>query len=404
MKMRNKLQRGNGLIKREEALMRKAHFLTGLRVLATALVFLVLQLAWGTFGSQEARGDWRTEWDKTVQAARREGQLVLHVSESYDPIFREFQKKFPEIKVITVSGRGSQIAQRVLAERRAGKFLADLYMSGSGTPYRHFYQRGILDPIKPVLLLPEVVDKSKWWRGEHFYHDDEGKYILAFNGVPQSYFAYNTNLVNPKEIKSYWDFLDPKWKGKIVSLDPTMGGAVSGVLTFIYHNPQLGEKFLRRFLTEMDLTATRDGRQLVNWLAVGKFSISALAPPDRVGIYDAQKQGLPVNIFDSRNFKEGIPLSTSSGNMAFFNKAPHPNAAKLAINWLLSREGQIIYQKVNLDKNSLRIDIPKDQYVLPHVRREKGVDYQILAGPGLKDMGSVMKVIREVWKGQKSRR
>ncbi len=374
------------------------------RISATALPLLVALVVLGSLKNSEAQATWQKEWQQTVQAAKKEGKVVLHVSESYEPIFREFQKKFPEIKVITVSGRGSQIAQRVLAERRAGKYLADLYMSGSGTPYRHFYKRGILDPIKPTLLLPEVVDSSKWWRGKHFYHDDEAKYILAFNGVPQSYFAYNTKIVNPKEIKSYWDFLDPKWKGKIVSLDPTMGGATSGVLTFIYHNPELGEKFLRRFLTEMDLTATRDGRQLVNWLAVGKFSISALAPPDRVGIYDAQKQGLPVNIFDSRNFKEGIPLSTSSGNMAFFNKAPHPNAARVAINWLLSREGQIIYQKVNLDKNSLRIDIPKDKYVLRHVRREKGVKYQILAGPGLKDMSSVMKIIRQVWKGRKSKK
>ena len=374
------------------------------RISATALPLLVAILVLGSLKNSEAQATWQKEWQQTVQAAKKEGKVVLHVSESYEPIFREFQKKFPEIKVITVSGRGSQIAQRILAERRAGKYLADLYMSGSGTPYRHFYKRGILDPIKPALLLPEVVDNSKWWRGKHFYHDDESKYILAFNGVPQSYFAYNTKVVNPKEIKSYWDFLDPKWKGKIVSLDPTMGGAVTGVLTFIYHNPELGEKFLRRFLTEMDLTATRDGRQLVNWLAVGKFPISALAPPDRVGIYDAQKQGLPVNIFDSRNFKEGIPLSTSSGNMAFFNKAPHPNAARVAINWLLSREGQIIYQKVNLDKNSLRIDIPKDKYVLRHVRREKGVKYQILAGPGLKDMSSVMKIIRQVWKGRKSKK
>ncbi|NIO06655.1 MAG: extracellular solute-binding protein [Deltaproteobacteria bacterium] len=176
-----------------------------------------------------------------------------------------------------------------------------------------------------------------------------------------------------------------------------MGGAVSGVLTFIYRNPKLGLDYLRRFLTETDLTPTRNGTQLVNWLAVGRYPISAMAPPDRVGIYDAQKQGLPINIFDSRNFKEGIPLSTSSGNVALIKNAPNPNAAKVAINWLLSREGQKVYQKVNLDKNSLRVDIPKDD-VLPHVQRKKGVEYQILAGPGLKELGPVLEVIREVWK------
>ncbi len=384
-------------------MIKQRNLMLRLRTWALALVSMAVLSVLGPQSNLEAQDRWKADWEDTLRAAKKEGRLVLHVSESYEAIFAEFQKKFPAIKVVTVSGRGSQIAQRVLAERRAGKFLADLYLSGSGTPYRHFYKRGNLDPIKPTLVLPEVVDKSKWWRGKHFYHDDEGKYILAFNGVPQSYFAFNTRLVKREMITSYWDFLDPQWKGKIISLDPTMGGAVSGVLAFIYHNPALGEKFLRRFLTEMDLTATRDGRQLVNWLGVGKFSISALAPPDRVGIYDGMKQGLPVNIFDSRNFKEGIPLSTSSGNVALFNKAPHPNAAKVAINWLLSRDGQIIYQKVNLDKNSLRIDIPKDEHVLPHVRRQTGVNYQILAGPGLKDMGKVNRIIREVWKGRKAK-
>ena len=377
------------------------------KLLTLQLLSLLCLLSWTLLTSVQAQSDRQSEWERTLEAAGNEGRVVLNVARRYDEIFRAFQKKYPKIKVVTIGGRGSQIAERVMAERRAGKFLSDIYLSGSGTPYRVFYRRKALDPVKSALILPEVLDQSKWWGGKHFYHDDDNEYILAFNGVPQSYFAYNTNVVNPKEIKSYWDFLDPKWKGKIVSLDPTMGGAVSGVLTFIYRNPKLGLDFLRRFLSEMDITPTRDGRQLVNWLAVGKYPISALAPPDRVNLYDAQKQGLPVNIFDSRNFKEGIPLSTSSGNVALLNKAPNPNAAKVAINWLLSREGQMVYQKVNGDKNSLRIDIPKDD-VLPHVRREKGVDYQILAGPGLKELGPVLEVIREVWKkrrpGKKARK
>ncbi len=367
------------------------------KFLTLQLLTLLCLLSWPLLTSVQAQSDWQAEWEKTLEAAHQEGQVVLNVARRYDQIFRHFQKKYPKIKVITIGGRGSQIAERVMAERRAGKYLSDIYLSGSGTPYRVFYRRRVLASVKSALILPEILDQSKWWGGKHFYHDDDSEYILAFNGIPQSYFAYNTNVVNPKEIKSYWDFLDPKWKGKIVSLDPTMGGAVSGVLTFIYRNPKLGLDYLRRFLSEMDITPTRDGTQLVNWLAVGKYPISALAPPDRVGIYDAQKQGLPVNIFDSRNFKEGIPLSTSSGNLALFDKAPNPNAAKVAINWLLSREGQIVYQKVNHDKNSLRIDIPKDD-VLPHVQREKGVEYQILAGPGLKELGPVLEVIREVWK------
>ena len=255
----------------------------------------------------------------------------------------------------------------------------------------------ILDPVQPTLILPEVVDKLKWWQGRHHYIDDQSAYLFAFNGSTQSFFGYNTNRVNQGDWKSYWDRRNPKWKGKIVSFDPTMGGAVSGVLMFLYHHPQLGPEYIRRILTEMDLTSTRNGPQLVPWLAVGRSSLAALVGPNRAGIYNAREQGLPINTFDSRAFKEGGPLSTSPGNVALFDKAPHPNAAKVAVNWLLSREGQRAYQKFGYDKDSLRIDIPKDN-IPPRVKRMDGVDYQILAGPGFKNMDSINKIVKEVWK------
>ncbi len=354
-------------------------------------------LCWALFGAFSECASGQADWDETLMAAKREGQVALYVSDVYYEVFQEFQEKFPDIKVITVTGRGSQVAQRAMAERRAGKFLADIYIGGSGTVYNIFYAGKVLSPLKPLLVLPEVLDKSKWWGGKHVYHDDEQSFILAFNGNAQTYFSYNTELVSPKGFSSYWDFLDPKWKGKIVSYDPTMGGAVSGVLMFLYHNPKLGLKFINRILKEMDLKATRNSRQLVDWLAVGRYPLAALVGPNRAGIYTAREQGLPVDTFDSSAFKEGGPLSTSNGNVAFFDRAPHPNAAKVAINWLLSREGQQAYQRYGYDKDSLRIDIPKDK-VPSRVRRRDGVDYLVLAGPGFKDMGSINELVKKAWR------
>jgi ABC-type Fe3+ transport system substrate-binding protein len=279
---------------------------------------------------------------------------------------------------------------------QAEKYLADLYLGGSGTAYNILYEAKILDPVKPLLVLPEVLDLSKWWRGKRVYHDDAEGYILAFNGEVQSYFGYNTKLVNPGDFQSYWDFLEPKWKGKIVSYDPTMGGAVSGVLLFLYNNPRLGPGFIRRFLTETELTTSRDSRQIVDWLAVGKFSLTALGGR-RMGLDEAARQGLPVSFFNSKLFQEGAPLSTSNGNVALFNRAAHPNAAKVALNWLLSREGQTAYQKVIPEADSLRIDVPKDHIPLPK-RREDDGDYLVLAGPGFKDTDVVQKIVDEVWK------
>jgi iron(III) transport system substrate-binding protein len=370
-------------------------------MLRSALVLALLALGSSAFPSRlpagEARPGWEAEWDRTLQAARKEGRVVLYATEGSDVVFREFEKKYPDIKVTAVLGRGSQVAQKVMSERRAGKFLADLYLGGSGTAYNVFYDGKVLDPLKPALLLPEVVDGSKWWSGKHIYHDDESQYVLAFDGGVQSYFSYNPKIVNAKEFGSYWDFLNPKWKGKIVSYDPMMGGAVSGALMFFFHQPKLGPEFIRRLLSEMDLVPTRDSHQLVNWLATGKYPIAAMAPPDRIDVYEAKNKGLSVEVFDSSALKEGAPLSTGNGNTALFNRAPHPNAAKVAINWLLSREGQMARQKIDPEKDSLRIDIPKDG-VLPRIRRAPGVEYLMLAGPGFKNMDQIDQLVKDSWK------
>lgn len=323
----------------------------------------------------------------------------MFVPPGEEPLYRLFENKYPGIKVSFIPGGGAERVHRIMSERRAEKYLEDLYIGGGGSQRDILHRAKVLDPIKPALILPEVVDSSKWWGGKHVYLDDEGQHILSFNGIAQTYFHYNTKLVDPREFKSYWDFLNPKWKGKIVAREPLASGT-DGALRFLYHTPEIGPQFLRRFLSEMDLTTTRDNRQFADWLATGRFAISALQSTDRSDLQVAKKQGLPINWFDSRSFKEGVPLSTSSGNMALLNRAPHPNTAKVFINWLLSREGQIAYQKIEGHNDSLRIDIPKDDVPL-HIRRQKGVKYTLLTDPAYLDLEPVRKLVDEVWRSRK---
>lgn len=360
------------------------------------IVFAILLLP-GAVANVQAQSDWRTEWEKTLAAAKKEGRVVIHAGPGQEAFFAEFDKKYSEIKAVYIPGRGGQRIQRVMAERRAGQYLADIVLGGGG-PIRHvFHEQGkVLAPIKPILLLPEVLDQSKWWRGRQIYLDKEGSHIVAFAGITQSYFQYNPGLVNPNEFKSYWDFLDPKWKGKIVIAEPLRPGT-DGVLRFLYHNPEIGPKFLKRLLGQMDVTATRNTQQYLDWLARGKYPIAALWSADRSRIVEAKQKGLPVAWFDSRNFKEGAPLSTTSGNIAMFDRAPHPNAARVLINWLLSREGQIAFQKKRQGRDSLRIDIPKDD-VREDVRRRKGVKYSVLVDPKYMDIDPIRKLVKEVWR------
>jgi iron(III) transport system substrate-binding protein len=348
---------------------------------------------------------WKADWEKTLQAAKKEKQLVLYGSADYEMLFAEFHKKYPEIKITGVFGRGADVAKKFMSERRADRHLADLYVNGMTTGYNVFYKAKALDPIPPLLVLPEVIDQSKWWQGKHHYVDPEGQYLLSINGETRIVVGYNTKLVNPAEIKSYWDLLNPKWKGKIVGYDPTLGGA-GDAMRFFYHHKSLGPEFIKRILTETDIVISSDTRQMGDWLAGGKYALSIFGPISRMDLDVMQIQGLPVSWFEPDHLKEGAYITAGSGGVALINKAPHPNAAKIALNWLLSREGQITYQKLftqgNDGPDSLRIDIPKDK--VPRGNRRPQSDpnrYPSVDRAEWMDQAPIRKFVKEAMEQRK---
>jgi iron(III) transport system substrate-binding protein len=368
-------------------------------LIGTLIVFSIAALPLGhrTIAGESGTG-WQEEWEKTVRAAEQEGQLVLYsLSEVGDLIANGgFQKRFPKIKISVVGARGGEHVSRIMAERRAGKFLADVGNLGNTSPYT-LYQSKALDPIAAAYILPEVKDESKWWQGKPHFIDPEGKYILVYVGAPLFLVGYNTKLVNPSGFKTYWDLLDPKWKGKIVAFDPKAGGFAATRDRFFFHSPELGPPFLRRLYGEMGLTLYARYPQGEDWLAAGKF---ALCLCRHQSISEAKNQGLPVDLVDPGLFKEGVGVETRAKTLVLMNKAPHPNAARVFINWFLSREGQIDFQKTSgkyVDAGaeaSLRIDIPKDD-IPQRNRLNPGVNYVPQWNPDYFDMKPIIKLISE---------
>src|SRR5215831_18737498 len=309
------------------------------------LVFCLCIISLNSSGAADSRPAWQVEWDKTVRAAEEEGALVIYMTQAFEPVFREtFQKKYPKIKVTTATGRGPELSQRIMSERRAEKFAVDLYISGYISPLTVFHRAKILEPIKPLLVLPDVIDPSGWYEGKHHYDDPENRYIFVFEGTPRSgEITFNTKLVNPTEIKSYWDLLSTKWKGKIVSVDPLVSGPISAAQLFFYRQPDLGAEFIRRLHAETDISIVRSNEQMLDWLSAGKYAFG-------IGARDvdtAMMQRLPLAQFLPGSLKEGSSVTAYNGTLSLFNRAPHPNAAKVAVNWLLSREGQTAW----LDSN-----------------------------------------------------
>jgi iron(III) transport system substrate-binding protein len=340
------------------------------------------------------------EWEQTVRAAEKEGQVTVSIG-GYGAIIESgvFQKVYPKIKITHITGAGTDLTARIAAERRAGKYLVDVYNGGGNSLFQILYLGKMLDPIKPALLLPEVTDPTKWWEGKQKYLDKEGQYILVYEGnvAAGAGAGYNTQLLDPSEYRSYWDFLNPKLKGKIMSTDIRKLRGAGIPWQFLYYYPDLGPKFLRRLFGEMDVTMVADLRQAVDWLGTGKF---ALCLPVQGGtIFKAKNQGLPVDQFESYHFKEGVNLSSAFGSLALLNRAPHPNAAKVFINWLLSREGQTLFQKVisvpGDARNSRRIDVPKD-HIQPDEQRRDRMPYFDTDDAETKDLTPAIKLLNEI--------
>jgi ABC-type Fe3+ transport system substrate-binding protein len=251
----------------------------------------------------------------------------------------------------------SDVISRIMAEQRAGIRQADLILGGTDILLGTLKDKGYLQPIRPALILPDVLDTTAWFKSKLWFADSEDKFISMWRAVPYTAACINTNLVKPNELKSYWDLLQPKWKGKIVSQDLRIGSARNQMYA-VYFRKDLGPEYLKRLYGEMDVTISRNLSQIADWVAGGKFAIAI----GGVDCDDMVVKGLPVVPIHL----EGIAaVGAGTDPAAFLASSPHSNTAKVFLNWILSREGQIQFQKLTRE-NSLRVDIPKEGIVNPH--------------------------------------
>ena len=123
---------------------------------------MVLAMTGSSFAA-DTKPSWQVTWEKTLAAAKKEGKLNFYVGRyGSEPLLNEFRKEFPEIKLVTVNGAGNTLGTRIITELRAGHVVADLFSGGANTNYEILYEGKALDSIKSTLILPEVLDESKW--------------------------------------------------------------------------------------------------------------------------------------------------------------------------------------------------------------------------------------------------
>ena len=342
-------------------------------------------------------------WPALIERAGQEGDLAMAVSSGslteYGDIYAVFEKEFG-VKVVVSAGRGGDQANRLLAERRNGRYTVDIWGSGPGTTNAEIIPTGALVPLPPLLIHPEVVDESLWRGGQHTYGDPDEQYIFFF--VVQASFGsmpINSNLVEKREL-SLWELFEPQYKGRVVSLDPRDPSfGMPGDYADILRIPELGEEFLRRFLTELDLIFVRDTRQYVNLLATGEAMLGYPVGPTRQETLRARTAGLPVDVID--RLTERGPTLTGAGRAvaSVVERAPNPNAARLFINWWLTRDVQIEVQRGS-GYQSMRNDIPREG-VLPDnvVPNDLRVELGVLHPEFPQNLARAEEIIDELFGG-----
>lgn len=306
---------------------------------------------------------WQQGWEKTVSEAKKEGKVIVYSTSGPEvriPVGNAFRERVG-IPVEFVTGKGAEVSAKILNERRAGIYLADVYVGGATTLVNNLKPAGILGKIEPLLVLPEVTGSQYWFAGKVNFIDNDNR-ILYFIAAPWVSITINPDLVKKSDINSWLDLLDARWKGKIVFADPTVAGAALKDFGVWSQPERLGPDYFRQ-LARQDLFIGRDDRQLTESMARGKFLIGISLKPEVVDEFS--KAGA--------NFlqivpKEGTYLMSAGGNMSLINNAPHPNAAKVFINWLLTKEGQTVHSK-GYAYPSARVDVPTENMDSERLRK-----------------------------------
>ena len=288
------------------------------------------------------RGVDQREWDALIVAAQAEGKLTAALQgdrgERNRPLLDIFSKEFG-IAYTNPPGRSMEVADRILAEQAAGRYTFDIFNSGLGR-MNIIADLGRFVPIEDVLFpTHEILNPAAYPDGHIWWQDPTQKYVLL-GGVTVAVStarAINTNLVQPGELKTEFDELNPKWRGRIVISDPRRL-AEQGGQQFFYSQTAQGRELWPRLLTENRPAVIEDARLHLDSVARGTYAIGGLGIATvRQEVSTMKKLGLPIDTVELARPPEWA-ADAASGVGVFIN-APHPNVVKLFVNWWYSEEG-----------------------------------------------------------------
>jgi len=357
-----------------------------------ALLLLAVSMASPTFAQSNSK-----EWNDLVQKAKGQPLVLgVHALEGHADVIKEFQKKFPDIKVQYSEMSMSTLGPRVVTEQRNGIYAWDVAWGATQSLLTVVLPAGGLEPITDYLVLPEVKDFSNWELGEKYlYASEKGPYIFIHSMQAAASIYGNTDVLKDFKITRPEQLLDPRLKGKMSVRDATRQGNGAFALAGLLQDN--GVELVRKLLTEQDLLTIENPRQVTDTIIRGSVAVVIGGYPDV--IYECRQQGACKNVID-------LPIGGEyvlARGVAVFKNAPHKESTKVFLNWLLSKEGQEVFVREWAKKNgvgasSLRKDVKPDPKHLESVVDYKRVKDYLILGADIGDpyIQQVVKIATEL--------
>lgn len=314
----------------------------------------------------EARVPWQQEWENLIKAAQKEGVITIYgslIPVQSQALRKHFGEKY-NVKTEVVSGKSGELEAKISIERAAGLHVPDVYIEGPTSPLLVWKPKKVLLPLDKIVFRPDVLDEKIWWGGYGPFFDKDHYLVAGSRGVLPE-IVIDKNQVSAAELTSYNELLNPRWKKKIVMRDPTIGGAGQVIMTAALQI--MGEDYIKKLAEQVDVIMD-DSRLLVEWVARGRYPVAFGSGTSMV--YDFIRAG--ATNLELIALKEGSRVLATS-TVVLFDRAPHPSAAKLFINWILTQEAQHMFA-LSAGRTSRRLDV-SDEHVLPVERMKEGIRY-----------------------------
>jgi iron(III) transport system substrate-binding protein len=366
-------------------------------VLRTVLLAATLALS-SVLTAPVARADAASDWASLVAQANGESlNLILQPDTGYEEVVDAFRKKFPHIKVNATLMNPSDAGPRILTEQQNGIYAWDAWWGTASNMNNVVLPAHGLEDIRPYLVLPEVKDPSNWRKPDALYTDPAHPDVFVHTDFLMSLGVINTKLVPGGANFTLDQILDPSLKGRISIRLPNRPHGGTMMLAVIAKDKGIGE--VRDILTQMSPTYVDNDRQNFMLVSHGGSAIG-LGIPETI-LFECHRYGgckdllqMPIYFMHSR----GVSVPKNP---------PHPAAAKVWVNWLLSREGQTEYVKDWAKHNpsgafSLRKDVQGDPSQISTMPDLDHVDKYVAVSmnSGQREIRQVIKLYHEVSNGK----